>query len=472
MATFARELAERIVAMRYADLPPEALKWGRVSVLDTVGVMLAGAAEDTATLLEAALELKPDAGPCLIVGSRRRATAPDAALINGTAAHALDFDNTVALMGGHISATLVPALIAAGEHCGASGRDLLLAQAAGFETGAALGRVLNPHHTDKGWHPTSTLGVFAVAAACAKLFGLTVEQTETALAIAVSHSAGVKANFGTMTKPLHAGQCARSGLLAALLARKGYTANVESFEHKHGFFQLFNGLGNFDADRAFGDWGRPFDIMTPGAGYKQYPCCYSTHAAIECVLNLAREHGPFDAAAVSRVESWTSTAALAYTDRPDPQSDLDAKFSVQYCVARALVDGKVLLAHFENGAYRDAAVRALLPRVRATPYTPEQFPAKPPFAGEVSVTLADGRVFSSRVDRPLGRAADNAISDADMKTKFEDCAGRVLAPAGVAAAYRAIQELEKLDVIMDLTALLAPAQPAAAVRKSLESTAA
>ena len=453
--SLARQLAERVTTMRYQDLPPAAVHWSKVAVLDTVGVALAGAAEDAPKLVEETLELRPGGGPSLILGSNRRAGALDATLVNGVAAHALDFDNTARQLGGHASAVMVPALIAAGEAYGASGRDLILAHAAGYEVGASIGRCVNPRHSRKGWHPTATLGVFAVTAACAKLLQLTVAQTETALALATSLAAGHKANFGTMTKPLHAGQCARGGLFAALLARKGFTANSGAFEHQQGFFSLF-GVGTVDAARALEGWGN-WEIVNPGASYKLYPCCYSTHAAVEATLNLVRRHGPFDARKVARIDSRTHESGLAHTDRPDPDSPLAAKFSVQYCVARAALDGKVVLEHFEGDAHREPAVRALLQRVHATPYSGKLFADDDPFDAEVTITLADGSSYTEKVDRPLGRTSDNAIAHEHMKAKFENCAARVLAPAAVAAACRALEALEKAGSVRELTTLLEPA---------------
>ena len=464
--TLARQLAQRITAMSYENLPPEVGYWCRIAVLDTVGVTLAGSVEDAPRVVEEVLGLQSGDGPCLVFGSARRVRPLDAALVNGTAAHALDFDNTAKNLGGHVSAVMVPALIAAGEAFGASGREVLLAHAAGYEAGARIGRCVNPYHTERGWHPTATIGVFAVASACARLLGLTTAETETALVIAASHAAGIKANFGTMTKPLHAGQCARGGLLAVLLARKGYTANPEAFEHKQGFFKVFNGEGNYDAARALEGW-KDWEIASPGASYKLYPCCYSTHAAVEAALNLVRRHGPFDARAVARVDSWTPARGLAHTDRPDPDSVLAAKFSVQYCVARALMHGKVVLEHFEGDAWRDPAVRELLPRVHAAPYTGKPFADDDPFDAEVKVTLTDGRTFSEKVDRPLGRTSDNPIPPEYLKAKFENCASRVLAPQAVAAVCSGIESLEQVGSMREFTRLL---EPAAVVAKPVRQT--
>jgi 2-methylcitrate dehydratase PrpD len=448
----ARDLAERISAMQYPDLSEEAIYWGKIALLDTIGVTLAGTREDAPRLLDRVVGAS-SGGPSLIFGSERRVSALDAALINGTAAHALDFDNTASNIGGHVSAVMVPALIAAGDAHSSTGADLLLAHAAGFET-ARIGLALNPHHSEKGWHPTSTLGVFAVTAACARLLNLGIDETETALALSTSLAAGTKANFGTMTKPLHAGQCARGGLMSVLLAREGFTANRDAFEHKQGFFKLFGEPGQDDVSRVLEGWGEPLDIVSPGASYKVYPCCYSTHSAIEGALNLVREHGVFDAAVIERVETLTSERALMHTDRPQPKSALEAKFSVQYCVARALTQGQVILEHFDGDACRDPSIQSLLTRVRSASYAGPFFSEEDRFDAVVKVTLKDGRVLETKVDTPLGRSVENPIPVEALNAKFADCAARVIEPAAAAAACRLVWGIESLSSTRDLTRLL------------------
>jgi 2-methylcitrate dehydratase PrpD len=448
----ARELAERIAATQYDDLSDDALYWGRIALLDTIGVTLAGAREDAPRLLDQVLG-SPHGGPSLIFGSARRASPLDAAHVNGTAAHALDFDNTASNLGGHVSAVTVPALLAAADGFECSGKDLLLAHAAGFETGR-IGLALNPQHSEKGWHPTATLGVFAVTAACARLLGLDIAQTETALALSTSLAAGTKANFGTMTKPLHAGQCARGGLLSALLARHGYTANRDAFEHKQGFLKLFGDGAGVDVTRVLDGWGAPLDIVSPGASYKLYPCCYSTHSAIQGALELVRSHGVFDPAQIERIETRTSERALKHTDRPSPGSALEAKFSVQYCVARALVHGKVALEHFDDAAHADPAIRALLERVQSSPYTGPFFREHDRFDAVVKVTLVDGRVLETKVDAPLGRTAADPIPKAALAAKFHDCAARALGSPRAESASRQIWNIENVASVRTLTEAL------------------
>jgi 2-methylcitrate dehydratase PrpD len=351
--TIAKELAERIADVSYDTLPDDATHWARVAILDTVGCTLAGASEPCARIVERVITAGMPAGQCLVFGTDRRVGPLDAALINGTAAHALDFDDCSNTLGGHPSAPILPALFALAETRGADGRAFIAAYVAGWETETRIARGINFHHYEKGWHPTATIGVFGAAAACCHLLVLAPDVTAKALGLAATFSSGLKANFGTMTKPLHVGHCSRNGLLAALLAADGFTANNGAIEHKQGFLHVFNGVGNFDADKIVRDWGEPWDLVQPGVAIKQYPCCGSTHPAVDAMLALVREHG-LTPAMVQRVDSWTHPRRLAHTNRPDPQSGLDAKFSVQYC----------LRVHCWIAACRSNTLRATVSAIR------------------------------------------------------------------------------------------------------------
>lgn len=451
--TIANQLAERIVAMRYEDLPPEAVQWAKVSIVDTIGCALAGAHEDAPRIAERVLTGGAGAGPSLVWGTARRAPVMDAAVINGTAAHALDYDDTNNSMAGHPSIALLPGLLALGESLGATGRDLLLGFVVGWETQARLGRAVNMHHYEKGWHPTATLGVFGAAAGAARLLGLDARRTATALAIAASLSAGVKANFGTMTKPLHAGQCTRHGVYAALLAREGFTAAPDAFEHKQGYFEVFNGAGNYDATRAIAGWAAPLDILDPGVGIKQYPCCASTHSAIDAMLLLRERHG-LRPGNVARIESVTHARALAHTNRPRPQSTLDAKFSVQYCIARALMHGEVSFGHFEGAALQDAEAQALLERIEARPHDFQPKGMDEHYECHMRVTTTDGRQLSARVEQPL-RGPCNLAPPDRLESKFRDCAARALRAETIDALYAAIGRLERCADVRELTQAMA-----------------
>lgn len=453
----ALEIAKRINALSFDELPPEAIHWAKVGLLDFIGVTLAGSREPATRFALEALGT-PAAGTAALFGMSRRVGALDAALTNGTAAHALDFDDCNNTFGGHPSVPILPALFALADESGASGGDFLTAYVTGFEVETKIALAVHFHHYMKGWHPTATLGVFGAAAASAKLMGLDDERTATALAIAASFASGLKANFGTMVKPLHVGHCTRNGLYAARLARAGFTAGPAAFEHKQGFFNVFNGEGTYDASRILGRWGDPFDIVNPGIAIKQYPCCGSTHPALDAMLELARRH-QLTPGGIDRIDAWIHARRLEHTNRPDPASELDAKFSLQYCLARAATERKILLEHFEGDAYRDAAVRGLMSRVHVAPYTTEQFPADNHFGAEVRVRTSGGENLACKVDQPLGRTSANPLPPELLKEKFENCGLRALRPAQVAALYAATQRFETVPDVRELTTIIAGPAP-------------
>jgi 2-methylcitrate dehydratase PrpD len=450
---FARGLATRSAALQWEDLPQEALHWAKVGILDTLGVTLAGSREPAARLCAAALDLS--AGPSLLLGSGQRIGALDAALVNGTASHALDFDDCNNTLGGHPSVPVLSALLALADERRCTGREFVLAYVAGFEVETKIALAVNFHHYQKGWHPTATLGVFGAAAACAHLMQLDAEKTACALALAASFAAGIKANFGTMTKPLHVGNSARNGLLAARLAAQGFTANADNvFEHEQGFLDVFNGPGTYNTARALAAWAAPLDIVSPGIAIKQYPCCGSTHPAIDAMLTLRREHG-LTADRVVGVRAWIHERRLKHTNRPQPASALDAKFSLHYVLARALLDGHVSLAHFEGKAYEEAQVRAMLPHIKVAAYDGSQFEADNHFGGAVELTLTDGSTLSFSVEQALGRTSAHPLPQARLHEKFALCAGHVLRPEAIDAVAHAVARIESLSDMRELTGHLA-----------------
>jgi 2-methylcitrate dehydratase PrpD len=275
-----------------------------------------------------------------------------------------------------------------------------------------------------------------------------------ALALAASFATGIKANFGTMAKPLHVGHSARNGLYAARLAQAGLTANADSvFEHEQGFLDVFNGPGTYDVRRALDAWAAPLDIVRPGIAIKQYPCCGSTHPALDAMLDIVgrRRIDPDD---VTRIDACIHARRLKHTNRARPDSNLDAKFSLQYVLARALIDGRVGVADFERDRYRDPRVQALLPRVHVAPYDDTQFDAANHFGGAVRVTLRDGSVETARVEQALGRTSDNPVPAQRLRDKFDQCARTVLTANAVAPIADAIARIETLADVRALTNLI------------------
>jgi 2-methylcitrate dehydratase PrpD len=449
--TLAAQIAQRIHALRYEDITPEALAWTASAFVDTVGVTLAGIWEDGPQIVLRVPGIAAAPGPALILGTDRRTSVLDAALVNGVASHALDFDDVAGSMGGHPSVMLVPALIPLGESLNSSGRDLVTAYVAGFETECRIARGVHHHHYDKGWHPTSTLGIFGTVAGAARLLRLPIDQTAIALGMAASFAAGLKANFGTMTKPLHVGHGIRDGLFAALMAQQGFTANPGAFEHKQGFLDVFNGPGTYDTARILDGWYDPFECGGAGdPGLKPYPCCGSTHPSIGRMIELAHRHD-LRPERVAHITVLPHARRLPHTNNPDPRTPLAAKFSMQYCVARALADRSVKLSDFEGDAPFDPAVRGLMQRleIRAHPDMPEDW------GTEVIVETTDGARFASRLDDyPSRGPAGDPMTHTELWAKFADCAERSLPRASLSAVFDTLLGIASLPDVHDLTSLL------------------
>lgn len=450
----AHELAEQIHRIRYEDLTPTVLEWTRAAFVNTIAVTLAGINTDTAQIPLRVAGIAGAGGPCLVFGTDKRTSALDASFVNGVASHALDYDDVSGAMGGHPSVPLVAPLLALAEQFGTAGRDVALAYAVGFETECRIARGVHFHHYDKGWHPTATLGIFGTVAGAARLLGFTPEQTATAIGLAASFASGLKANFGTMTKPLHVGHCARNGLLAALLVREGFTANPGALEHKQGFLEVFNGPENYRIERMLEDWGAPFMIEVGEPGLKPYPCCGSTHGAIDRALDLVRRYHPAPEA-IAAIEVMTHARRLPHTNNPDPRTPLAAKFSVQYAVSRALVDGAVRLEHFEGDAHLDPLVRRVMPRVsvRAHPDWADNSPYQ--WGAEVVVTLTGGERLASRIDDyPRRGPGGDPMRREALWAKFEDCAGLALPRAQVAPLFALLEKLDALPDLAEVSRLL------------------
>ncbi|MFJ1294481.1 MmgE/PrpD family protein, partial [Paracoccus yeei] len=282
--SLSRELAKRVVALDPARFDPEAVKWARNAIADMIGCTLLGAPTETTEA-----SLMPGIygpGPCLLLGRKERLGMLDAAFVNGTAGHALDYDDTSKSLSGHPTVIIIPGLLALAEATGASGKDLTDAYIIGVEAATRFARGVNFQHYEKGWHPTATLGIFGAAVAASVMLKSDEAQIADAISISASLASGIKANFGTSTKPLHAGIAARNGLFAALMAARGVNGSPVALEHPQGFLEVFNGAGNYDADRMLVNWAEPLDLLAPGISIKKYPCVYSVHGAIDAAIQL------------------------------------------------------------------------------------------------------------------------------------------------------------------------------------------
>jgi 2-methylcitrate dehydratase PrpD len=451
--TVIERLASYVSRESFAALPEATVRAARRAILDTVGVMLAGSREDTAVRALALIEHRRGAAEATVAGTSLRASMEDAALVNGVAAHALDYDDVQASLSGHPSVPVLPPALALAERQHAPGGALIAAFVVGVEIEAKIGRAVNPAHYEAGWHATSTLGVFGSAAAAAKLLGLSSEATARALAIAASMSSGIKANFGTDCKPWHGGHAARCGLEAAQLAAAGFTGNPAVLEHGDGFGSTHGAGMKPDWEFTMAALGAPHEVADPGVGVKRFPACASTHQSLDAVLDLVGEHA-IDPAAVASVECAVSYMAPHQLIYDRAQTGLQGKFSMPYCVSVALLDRTVGLAQFADERVRRADVQALMPKVRMIVHpeqtTRESLPSK---FSEVTLTLTDGRRFVRRVDQAKGQPR-NPLTDRELEVKFRDAAGRVLPAERVEALLGALGQLETAPDVSAVARLL------------------
>lgn len=460
-AGFTEQLARYVAEGPVDALPGHAREAARELFLDTVGVMLAGAREPVAALartVAADLGGNPQA---LVVGTRERTSVTSAALLNGAAAHALDLDDSHHPGYLHPSAVLVPAVLAVAEQRHADGRHAVAAYLYGLETIAAVGSAINLRHYELGWHATATIGTLAAAAATAKLIGLPVPETRAALAIAASQAGGVRRNFGSMTKPLHAGFAASGGVLAALLAERGATAGDAVLEGERGLFDLVAGPGKWDAAAATHCLDGSFSLSVEGLGIKRFASCGVTHAPIEAALRLRSEHGvrPEDVESLELVVNPLATQIATYHE---PSSGLEAKFSLPHCVALALVRGKAGLADFTDELAADAGLGALRRRVRVSTDPAIGLEAHMSFGCRLVARLAGGSTVIAEVPAARGKWAGERLTHAEVVRKYEACAAAGGLDAAAAARCRELLEaLEELRDVAELAdALAAAALPA------------
>jgi 2-methylcitrate dehydratase PrpD len=426
-------LADFVSKTNYEDIPEKVLAGAKEPVSDI-----------TVNYIEA-MGGNPDAS---VIGRNLKTSVYNAAMANGVLGHALDYDDMSASLIGHPSTVVLPAVLAMGEYRKISGRQALEAFVLGIEVSCAIGRGANPDHYQNGWHPTTSIGVFGATAAAGKILGLPVERLIHAFGIAGSESSGLRENFGTMTKPLHAGRAAAKGVLAAMLASKGFTGTGNIFEGEAGFFKAM--AGNYDLEKIHKSLGNPYEVESPGLSIKPYPACGATFNGIDAMLALIKENkiAPEN---VKRIECGSVPIAKDVLIYPLPKTGLEGKFSMPFCLALALTEGKVALDHFTDQKVSDPAIVKLMEKTNL--YVDPEL-AKIGYRGTfntiVKICLNDGREYVKRLDHSKG-SPENPLSENELFEKFADCAGRLLSEEKV---NRSVKILKDIQQSADLTELM------------------
>lgn len=426
-----------------------------MGITDFIGVAFAGLGEEQSKIIVDYARKMGGVPQASIIGGSFKTSPYLAALVNGTVGHSLDYDDVAISLIGHPSAFLVPAILAIGESIGSSGEDVLTAYVIGYETACHIARPILQSHYVQGWHSTATFGTLGALASVAWLLKLNAHQVREALGIAASLAGGLRQNFGTMTKPLHAGRASANGIQAALLAQTGFTADDSIIEAPLGFAKVFGHSGEVDWAEVSENLGKTFLITgAEGLSIKSYPSCGFTHCAIDAALYIKKEHG-VNATDIVEAELGVSPFDKQILIHHHPRTGLEGKFSLEYCVARALLSGEVRLKHLTDEAVAEPQVRSLIKKMKWE----EKYPMPVMGTAEgfghksISVKLRDGREYCKEVIIAKGMPL-NPLTPDEFNSKYRDCASTVLSKEDVEKSLFILANLQTVKNIRELIEII------------------
>ena len=438
-----REIAAWIANFGDEDVTPTARTWAVHALLDWAGVTIAGAREPLSEMLTA--EYASDAGPCTVIGQGRRARAHDAAVINGSAGHALDYDDVNYRLHGHPTVPVAPVVLALAEQHGKSAADVLRAFIAGYEVECVLGGMAGNEHYDNGFHVTGTIGTFGAAAAAANLLGLDEAKCMHAIGMAASQASGLKANFGTMTKPLHAGKAAMNGMMAAQLAARGFTAGEDLVECAQGFMDVT--APGFTPELFAPGGGQPFEVEK--TLFKYHAACYLTHSTIEAVQSIRQQHG-IGLDDLAKLTIYMPPPNRKVCDIPDPSSGLEIKFSIRHLAIMALDGANTAdLAMYSDANANDARYASARAKSVIEHRTLGQR-----CAGAVSLETTDGRTMLAETDVGIP-ATDTAVQLGKLEHKARTIMSSSIGSERADAVIEAAKSLESAATVNPFMAALA-----------------
>ena len=449
-----QEIASFVAKTRYRDIPSDVVRLAEGFILDGLGVALAGSTDECARIVQAHIRQMRARDECAVLGTGLRAPAPKAALANGVAGHAMDYDDTQlstskeAVYGllTHPTTPVLAAILAVGEKEKISGEEFLLAYILGVEVECRIADAIAPRHYQSGFHSTATMGGLGAAMAVGKLLHLKEEALIRSLGIAASMASGLRENFGTMTKPLHAGRAAENGVTAALLAQSGFTAATNILEARRGFYNAM--AGGYDESKIAGRLGRPYFMQEPGISIKPYPSGSLSHPAQDLILDLVKQHD-LHAANIESIDVGTNSNVPNALIYPMPKTALEGKFSIPFCMAIAVLERKAGIAQFTDRKVRGRKVVELMKRVRL--YVDDELEALgyDQVRSRIRIKLKDGKVIEGRYDVARGHP-EKPMNWAELGEKFRDCARLVLPRKNAEDAIQLVARLEQLRSLSPL----------------------
>lgn len=447
-----KKIADFVATIKFENLPVQAVDAAKKHILDCLGVALIGSKEKIGQIMRRYGERIQGSHEATLWGSNYKLQASQAAFVNGTLAHAIDYDDWAVSWVGHPTVAILPAALALAEKKNSSGKACLLAYILGVELGGNLSNVFGNTHYSLGWHNTGTLGSIGSTIASAKMLNLESYKIRIAMGIGASLASGLRENFGTMTKPLHAGNAARNGIVAAELADEDFTANESIIEADQGFSKVFAGGKEFSFDEVAEHLNYDFEIVSSGFNIKPYPSCGATHPMIFATLSLRKEHNIVPAE-VSEIICRTTLNIPNILIHHRPQKGLEGKFSMEYCLSTALIDGKVGIKQFEDENLNRSEMQELIPKARFE--IPDDFPDDIFFPQEVIIKLKNGKEYSQKITfAAVPGAPQNPMTWEDQSAKFVDCVEGILPQKTIDNIVELVDNFDELSNVNELTRLL------------------
>jgi len=455
------QVATFVVSTKASDIPKDVAHLGKRSVLDGIGLALAGAASECGNIAKRYLtELGiANADGCTVIGTNVRLPARFAAFGNGLAIHADDYDDTQLAVAKdrvyglltHPTAPALPPVLALAERGQRSGADLMLAYQIGVEVECKIAEAIMPRHYQHGFHSTATCGSIGAAAGAAKLLGLDRDATRRALSLGATQAGGLRENFGTMTKPFHAGRAAENGVVAAEIAALGFTASPNGLEADRGFFRAAG--GGFDPGAIDGKLGKPWTFQSPGVSIKPHPSGSLTHPGMAVMLELIHAHD-IKPERVKRVAVGTNHNMPNALIHHRPKNELQAKFSMEFCMAILLLDREGGLEQFTDGVVNRFDVQAMIQKVQFGVHPEAEAAGFDKMTTIIEIELDDGKVIKGQADFGKGSPA-NPMTDDELAQKFRQCAEWGMMPKDrIATVLDMLWHIEELADVNELTKLL------------------
>jgi 2-methylcitrate dehydratase PrpD len=437
------QVVNYIQKTEYGNLSAADIEKAKLCLIDWIAVALAGSREPISEITFQLIDLLGGSGQATILGKGVKTNLLLAALINGTNSHALDYDDVHIETSGHPSVTIIPAILSLAEWKKLSGTDFITAFVTGVQVFFSIGAAIMPCHYEEGWHNTGTFGRFAAATASAKLLGFNESMVLNALGTAATQAAGLQNVFGTMCKPFNAGKAAMDGLLAALLAERGFTSSIDPIGARNGFLEVYSSKSNHEAmEKALVN-----NNYLRGVTFKRYPSCFGTHTAIDCMLSL-RARNTINLNEIAEIQCVVYPRCIGVCDIAEPQTGLEGKFSIQFCLALALEDGKISIDSFHDSNMKKTSLVDIMKKVKLvadSTYTETR-------TSKVIIKFKDGHSIQETV------VLSELLSDwkkekAGIILKYKDIAYSVLPQQQADRLLEAIDSLEKIDNMADIVKL-------------------